>query len=69
MIVGRSVLASAHQPAWRAAAQWPEHSPLEVRHTPAPELPESRPVPLAERPLSATTTRIAPLGATAPPTE
>ena len=24
------------QPAWRAAVQWPEHSPVDVRHTPAP---------------------------------
>jgi hypothetical protein len=50
MILSESVPADAQYPPPRAAAQWPAHSPPEVRHTPPPELPASRPEPLAERP-------------------
>jgi hypothetical protein len=57
-----------HQPPPREAAHRPEHSPADVRHTPLPLLPTNRPLPLAERPPSATVTWIAPLGATEPPT-
>ena len=62
---GRPDSGASAQPR-RTAVHWPAHWPVEVRHCPLPLLPTSRPEPLAERPASATVTRIEPFAATAP---